>query len=170
MKTKKIVSIIAVSLLTLTAYGQKFDIDLTTKQNVYNDSIGYGYDIVKTSPKENTGLFYYSVKVPDGNYKVTVTLGSNRRAAETVVRAESRRLLLEEIATKKGEFKTFTFIVNKRTPLIGNGKSVKIKEREKDCLHWDNRLTLEFNGKAPAVKNIKIEPDSKAITIFLCGN
>lgn len=170
MKTKKIVSIIAVSLLTLTAYGQKFDIDLTTKQNVYNDSIGYGYDIVKTSPKENTGLFYYSVKVPDGNYKVTVTLGSNRRAAETVVRAESRRLLLEEIATKKGEFKTFTFIVNKRTPLIGNGKSVKIKEREKDCLHWDNRLTLEFNGKAPAVKNIKIEPDSKTITIFLCGN
>ena len=34
---------------------------------------------------------YFSVAVPDGNYKVTVTLGSKKRKAETVVRAESRR-------------------------------------------------------------------------------
>ena len=59
---------------------------------------------------------YFSVAVPDGNYKVTVTLGSRKRKAETVVRAESRRLMLENVATKKGQFAEYSFIVNKRSP------------------------------------------------------
>ena len=50
--------------------------------------------------------FFYSVAVPDGNYKVTVTLGSKKRAAKTVVRAESRRLFVEEVTTKKGKVAT----------------------------------------------------------------
>ena len=44
---------------------------------------------------------YFSVAVPDGNYKVTVTLGSKKRKAETVVRAESRRLMVEGVSTTK---------------------------------------------------------------------
>ena len=44
----------------------------------------------------------FSVKVPDGNYRVTVTLGSKKRAAQTVVRAESRRHFSDVITTKKG--------------------------------------------------------------------
>ena len=62
--------------------------------------------------------FFYSVAVPDGNYKVTVTLGSKKRAAKTVVRAESRRLFVEEVPTKKGKFATYSFVVNKRSPRI----------------------------------------------------
>ena len=46
--------------------------------------------------------FSYTVQVPDGNYRVTVTLGSRRRAAQTVVRAESRRHYFDAISTKKG--------------------------------------------------------------------
>ena len=114
--------------------------------------------------------FYYSVAVPDGNYKVTVTLGARRRAARTVVRAESRRLFVEEVATKKGQYATRTFIVNKRSPRIDDRTVVKIKEREKDYLNWDDSLTLEFNGAAPAVRSISIEPDTTALTVFLCGN
>ena len=114
--------------------------------------------------------FYYSVAVPDGNYKVTVTLGAKKRAAKTVVRAESRRLFVEETATKKGKYVTCSFIVNKRSPRIDDRTVVKIKEREKDYLNWDDSLTLEFNGAAPAVKSITIEPDTTALTVFLCGN
>jgi len=114
--------------------------------------------------------FYYSVAVPDGNYKVTVTLGAKKRAAKTVVRAESRRLFVEETATKKGKYATCSFIVNKRSPRIDDRTVVKIKEREKDYLNWDDSLTLEFNGAAPAVKSITIEPDTTALTVFLCGN
>lgn len=110
--------------------------------------------------------FYFSVPVDDGNYLVTVTLGAKKRAAQTVVRAESRRLMVENCVTKKNHYETWRFIVSKRSPDHG----VKLKEREKDYLNWDELLTLEFNGSAPAVKSIRIEPDTTAVTVFLCGN
>ena len=110
--------------------------------------------------------FYFSIPVDDGNYLVTVTLGAKKRAAQTVVRAESRRLMVENCVTKKNQYETYRFIVSKRSPDHG----VKLKEREKDYLNWDELLTLEFNGSAPAVKSIRIEPDTTAVTVFLCGN
>ena len=124
------------------------------------------FELNKTSDQP----FFFSVAVPDGNYKVTVTLGSKKRAAKTVVRAECRRLFVEEVATKKGKYATYSFVVNKRSPRIDDNMEVKIKEREKAYLHWDDSLTLEFNGAAPAVKQIVIEPDTTAMTVFLCGN
>ena len=114
--------------------------------------------------------FYFSVPVKDGNYKVTVTLGNKKKAGQTIVRAESRRLMIENCITKKGEFLTYSFIVNKRSPKITEGKKVSLKPREYEYLNWDDQLTLEFNGSAPAVKSIHIEPDTTATTIFLCGN
>ncbi len=129
------------------------------------------YDVDIKSPQ------YFSVCVPDGNYKVTVTLGSKKRKAETVVRAESRRLMVENVATKRGQFVDCSFIVNKRSPRFTvttdkgtREETVRLKEREKGYLNWDDSLTLEFNGAAPAVKRITIEPDTTATTIFLCGN
>ena len=114
--------------------------------------------------------FYFSVKVPDGNYKVTVELGSKKRAAQTVVRAESRRLMVENAVTRKGKFETYSFIVNKRSPEIREGLKVTLKPREHDYLNWDDLLTLEFNGQSPAVERVRIEPDTTATTVFLCGN
>ena len=114
--------------------------------------------------------FYFSVPVEDGNYKVTVTLGNKKKAAQTVVRAESRRLMVENCVTKKGKFETYSFIVNKRSQEIPGGGKVSLKPRELDYLNWDGLLTLEFNGAAPAVQRIRIEPDTTATTIFLCGN
>lgn len=149
-----------------------------TQQTVYNDAIGYGYDFIPAWDGRSDKPFYFSVKVPDGNYKVTVTLGSKRKAGKTVVRAESRRLFVEETATRKGETKTVEILVNKRSPkylrIDKNGRtitdSVRLKVREYGYLDWDNRLTLEFNGAAPAISSLRIEPDTTARTIFLCGN
>ena len=114
--------------------------------------------------------FYFSVPVEDGNYKVTVTLGNKKKAAQTVVRAESRRLMVENCVTKKGKFETYSFIVSKRSQEIPGGGKVSLKPRELDYLNWDSLLTLEFNGAVPAVQRICIEPDTTATTIFLCGN
>ncbi len=129
------------------------------------------YEVKITEPT------YFSVQVPDGNYKVTVTLGSKKRKAETVVRAESRRLMVENAATRRGQLVDYSFIVNKRSPgytvVTDKGErheTVKLKEREKDYLNWDDSLTLEFNGASPAVSRIRIEPDTTATTLFLCGN
>lgn len=46
--------------------------------------------------------FFFSVNVPDGNYKVTVVIGSKNEPSSTTVRGESRRLFIENLSTKKG--------------------------------------------------------------------
>lgn len=137
---------------------------------VYSPETGYGYDLQTLPDKEGKTPFFFSVDVPDGNYKVTVTLGNKKRKGMTTVRAESRRLFENGIATKKGEFIERTFVVNKRNTVINERESVKIKPRERQKLNWDNKLTLEFNGEQPAVQFITIEKVENVTTVFLCGN
>ena len=112
----------------------------------------------------------FSVRVPDGNYRVTVTLGSKKRAAQTVVRAESRRNFTDLVTTKKGKFHTFSFTVSKHQVEIDAKRSVMLKPREVYRKNWDDALNLQFCGPAPAVQRIIIEPDTTATTVFLCGN
>lgn len=140
-------------LMSLPISAQNIQLDLSKAQNVRSNA-----------------PFTRNIEVPDGNYKVTVVLGSKKKAGNTVVRAENRRLMVDEVATKKGQFKTVEFVVNKRTPEIEKGKRVKVKDREKNYNTWDNAINLEFTGAAPAVKEVKIERDTTATTIFLCGN
>lgn len=140
-------------LMSLPISAQTIQLDLSKAQNV-----------------KSNAPFTRNIEVPDGNYKVTVVLGSKKKAGKTVVRAENRRLMVDEVATKKGQFKIVEFVVNKRTPEIEKGKRVKVKDREKNYNTWDNAINLEFTGAAPAVKEVKIERDTIATTIFLCGN
>lgn len=114
--------------------------------------------------------FSFAVAVPDGNYRVTVTLGANKRVGQTVVRAESRRHFVDLVTTKKGRYETVSFIVNKHSPMINGQERVKLKPREVGYKNWDDSLTLSFCGPAPAVQRIRIEPDTTATTVFLCGN
>lgn len=155
----------------IMAIAQTFDFDLTKPQPVYTVESGFGYDIVPAPTKKSPNdPFYFSVKVDDGNYRVKVEIGSKKRVGETTVRAEGRRLLAHNVATKKGQFVTYEFVVNKRSPRIDDKSQVRIKDREKAYLAWDDKLTLEFNGDAPAVKSIHIERDDECPTIYLCGN
>lgn len=112
----------------------------------------------------------FAVSVPDGNYRVSVTLGSKKRAAQTVVRAESRRHYVDMVTTKKGRFETYTFTVNKHSPRIDDTQTVKLKPRELDYKNWDDQLNLQFCGPSPAVERITIEPIEEVTTVFLCGN
>ena len=69
---------------------------LTTDR--YSASTDYGFDFVASPTSTDAPTpFFFSLRVPDGNYRVTVLLGSNRRAASTTVRAESRRLFVENL-------------------------------------------------------------------------
>ena len=158
------------SALPLIVAAQSFDFDLTKPQPVYSDETGYGYDVLPVPDKKKPAEpFYFSVKVPDGNYRVKVVLGGKKNS-NTTVRAEGRRLLMDNIETKKAkDTQAFEFTVNKRSPQIDEKTRVKIKDREKNYLAWDNRLTLEFNGALPAVKSIHIEP-ADVPTLYLCGN
>ena len=115
--------------------------------------------------------FYFSVAVPEGNYRVTVTFGDRQAATATVVKAELRRLMVENVETTKGKFATRTFVVNVRTPQISTGGEVKLKDRERttEWRAWDEKLTLEFNGLRPTINSIEIEKVDVP-TIFLLGD
>ena len=163
--------LLALLLIAPAALGaQTFDFDLTKPQPVYNDQDGYGYDVLPAPDKKKPAEpFYFSVKVPDGNYRVKVVLGG-KKGGNTTVRAEGRRLLMDNIVTPKAkDTQEVEFTVNKRSTFIEEGKRVKIKDREKGYLAWDDRLTLEFNGPLPAVRSIHVEP-ADVPTIYLCGN
>ena len=159
------------ALMPGIAVAQAFDFDMTKEQPVYSQEIGYGYDVVAAPDKKKPNApYFFSVKVDDGNYCVRVVLGSKKRVGETTVRAEGRRLMVHNVVTKKGQVETFEFQVNKRSPRIDDKNSVRIKDREKEYLAWDEKLTLEFNGDAPTVQSIHIERDDQVPTIYLCGN
>jgi lysophospholipase L1-like esterase len=137
----------------------------------YSTTTGYGYDMLGVPKKGSKQPFFYSVKVPDGNYLVTVKLGSKKQAGITTVRAESRRLYVQQCATKKGQFVEEKFVVHKRSVRINDKESVKIKDREKTTFTWDDKITFEFNGASPVCESIRIEPAPEdVITVFLCGN
>lgn len=157
--------LISFCLFSMTARAQQvYDFDMTRPMPRYADSLGYGYDVVD-------GSQYFSVLVPEGNYKVTVELGSKKRAATTMVKAEDRRLFVDAVSTKKGEFKSFVFTVNRRSPRIDDKQNVSLDARDMRGLNWDEKLTLEFVGDNPAVKSLHIEPAHDSIpVIYLCGN
>ena len=136
----------------------------------YTPEKGYGYDLLASPDESGDRPYYVSVQVPDGNYRVTVLLGNRKEVGVTTVRAESRRLFLESVPTKKGEFRTFTFTVNKRTPKISDTEAVRIKPRERSKLNWDDKLTIEITGDRPQCAAIRIEPDRRVPTLFLTGN
>ncbi len=160
-----------------------------TPQTIYTDARGFGFinteDInAVTRNKKNTITsdfitspkpFFFAVKIPEGNYDVKIILGDVNGTSATTVRAECRRLFLKNIQTKKGEIKKENFTVHVKDSFIRdkNGNTidkVKLKAREINYYHWDDKLTIEFNDTAAKICAVEIIPNTKATTIFLAGN
>lgn len=116
--------------------------------------------------------FFFSVALPEGNYSVTVTFGDRANDTATTVKAELRRLMVEEARTARGHFETRTFTVNVRRPQISTGGEVKLKDRERttEAWAWDEKLTLEFNNTRPSVCAVEIERADDVPTLFLLGD
>jgi lysophospholipase L1-like esterase len=161
----------------------------------YSDAAGYGFEenvnipapgiapmpatapaIERTGPIEVGALtskerFLFSAKVPEGNYRVTVTLGDPLAESTTTVKAEARRLMLERVQVPKGGQVTRSFCVNVRRPEIaGKGGKVQLDPREPGSLTWDDKLTLEFCDTHPALQRLEIERAEDVATVFLCSD
>ena len=134
------------------------------RDRVYQGNYGY----------EQGGGRRFSVALPEGNWRVTVTLGG-KRLASTTIKAEARRLMLDRVATRAGQRMTRSFVVNTRTPALApppagapGGTAVRLKPAELASATWDDRLTLELLGDA-AVTTIRIEP-ANVRTLYLVGD
>ena len=143
----------------------------------YSDERGFGFeDPVGIRGSENCVTsdkpFYFSVKLAEGNYDVRVELGGDGPGgSDTTVKAELRRLMLQDVHTQGAQLVTRTFTVNVRTPKIAGGGEVHLKGRERtdEAWAWDDRLTLEFNGSHPCLRSIEITRVNVP-TIFLLGD
>lgn len=114
--------------------------------------------------------FYVSAEVPEGVYRVRVSLGSDERDSDTQVKAENRRWMTEMVAVPKGKREFKTFLVHVRNKNLPSGDTVLINPRERGKWIWDGKLTLEFNGSAPAVQEVEINRVKDVPTLFLVGN
>ncbi|RYD32052.1 MAG: rhamnogalacturonan acetylesterase [Verrucomicrobiaceae bacterium] len=153
-----------------------------TPADTFTQERGYGFDLGFTPKAEDRGGdpvrgdfvtgeggFYFSVALPPGNYDVTVLLGDLAGKSDTTVRAESRRLMLENVVTREKQQVSRKFTVNIRQPEYPGGR-VGLKDREKAYLHWDNKLTLEFSGPKPCAAALEIAPAPDASTVYLLGD
>jgi lysophospholipase L1-like esterase len=145
-----------------------------TEASIYS-SASPGFDL-QTVPKVKPNScfsekpFFFSIALPEGNYRITVVLGAEQ-ATVTTVRAEARRLMLEKVVTRPNSSVKRTFDVNLRMAEIGGAEAnrVKLKPRELTNLDWDGKLTLEFNGDHPSFRSLTITP-IKETTIYLAGD
>ena len=115
----------------------------------------------------------FAADLEEGNYDVTIRFGNPVRPTSTTIKAESRRLMIENVETKTGEYETRTFTVNVRQPPITSGGSTSLNSRETGppmSPHWDRFLTLEFNGPQPGVAALWIRPAPAATTVFVAGD
>lgn len=168
-------------LLGQSVVAQRFDFGSGNKrvdaETIYSQTRGFGFEpgaeveCVERSCASKQP-FYFSVAVPEGSYKVTVTFGGVSAATQTTVKAELRRLMLEDVRTAPNKFATRTFTVNVRRPQIAGGGEVKLKDREKtsEAWAWDEKLTLEFSNTHPAIAAIVVERVENLPVVYLLGD
>jgi lysophospholipase L1-like esterase len=79
--------------------------------------------------------------------------------------------MVEKMETENRKFATAEFTVHVRDSIIRPSNSkVRLKPREINYFHWDDKLTLEFNGAQPKVCAVEIEKVDNIPTVFLAGN
>ncbi|SEJ73494.1 Lysophospholipase L1 [Sphingobium sp. AP50] len=150
--------------------------DRPTVVNAFDERRGSGFDAPLPTAKggavQSDKPFVYIQDVPaEGNYRVSVTLGGPEKSV-TTVRAELRRLMLKEIAVPAGDRRRLSFIVNIRTPHLPHGGRVFLNQPRETITEadaWDRRITLEFTGKMPAVREVSVEPVNRP-TVYLLGD
>ncbi|HKE96433.1 MAG TPA: rhamnogalacturonan acetylesterase [Povalibacter sp.] len=142
-----------------------------TAETTYDDARGYGFEPARSDSGQR-----FSVKLPEGTYRVSIRFGDPKSDSVTTIRAETRRLMLERVVTARGKFATREFVVNVRIPALPppplnapGGSAVRLKPAELTTTSWDDRLTLEFLGGRARVAALTIEPVTVP-TIYLAGD
>jgi lysophospholipase L1-like esterase len=118
------------------------------------------------------------VKVPEGNYRVTVTLGDPQGDSATTIRTEAGHLMAAKIVTSAGKTETRTFYANVRRPQLpppptnapGGTEVHMFLAGEAEARQWDEKLTIEFNGTKPCLAAMEIVKDDHVPTLFTAGD
>ena len=128
--------------------------------------------------------YHYEAETGEGNWTCSLTFGDREFATTNWVKAESRRLMLDKITTKPGEFVTKLFTVNTRNLKLADGSEVRVSGSERRHERWDDKLTLDvFSQKGPGPVETRSGEDALAsfdfkrvtlptppVTVFIAGD
>jgi lysophospholipase L1-like esterase len=153
-------------------YGFDFGSKPTGVERGGNDPLHDGFVTSDSYP------ILFSVKVPEGNYRITVTLGDAQAESRTTIRTEAGHLMAANIVTAPGKFETRTVIANVRRPTLppppANAPGGTIVHMflagEDEAICWDDKLTIEFNGTHPSLCALEIAKADDVPTIFTAGD
>ena len=155
---------------------------------VYSTEKGYGFDFGSRVTgvargadgfvTTNESPFFFSVKVPEGNYRITVTLGDVAGESNTTIRTESGHIMATALVTPPGRTITRTVIANVRRPELppppknapGGSRVHMFLAGEAEARCWDEKLTIEFNGPRPCLVAMEIVKDDAIPTLFVAGD
>ena len=148
--------------------------------DLYSKERGFGFEPGLELKPVRGGVmgspaFYFTTDLPEGNWRVKVTLCGAPGGGVAAVKAELRRLMLGPVQLAENKKLEQTFIVNTRSHHIAaqNGVAagvVKLKaprETTQEAWAWDDRLTLEVDGAVLAA--VEIMP-ARVPTVFLLGD
>ncbi len=134
----------------------------------YSAATGFGFE--PDAPNR------FSVRLPEGNYRVSARFGRVRSRASMSLRTEQRRLMIESLDLSRTRTTERSFIANIRTAALGElpanatgGTQVRLKPREIGAANWDDRLSIEFSPDAAALQLLTIEP-ADVPTLYLAGD
>lgn len=96
---------------------------------------------------------------PNGNYDVTLDLGSDTTAGSTRVAAETGHYLGAASVTAPGQHAWLSFSVNVRAEQHDGGQSAP-----------GNVLDLRLDGTAPQLRGLRLRAAPQAITVFIAGD
>jgi lysophospholipase L1-like esterase len=132
----------------------------------FDVSRGFGFE-----PDAN---WKFSVRLPEGNYRVTLRFDRSRKPTHARVLAEQRRFMIEDLELGKTGLER-SIIVNIRTAALAalpmnatGGTRVALKPRETGSATWDDKLTVEVVGDA-SPRSVSIAPVHLP-TLYLAGD
>ena len=132
------------------------DYSLVSATDLFKPDKGFGWEEIDGIHSSKAGCsaksrMVFKTDIGEGNFDITVTLGSEA-ASTTTVRAQWRRLFLDEIHTNANQTDTRTFTVN-----VNRAES-------------PTTLVLEFIGNNPCISTIEIKRNTTAATIYIAGD
>lgn len=143
----------------------------------YSAERGHGFEPLAVS---SASARYFSVALPEGSYRVTATLGGTPEAGPFTVKAELRRLVLQNTPTVPGRTADASFTVHVRNALIpaspnrpAGQVALRVpRESVDEAWNWDGKLTLEIHGTPAALQalqSLRIEPVTVPL-LFVLGD
>lgn len=152
-------------------YQYDFEAQPDLRQQAYSVETGSGSDNFPNS-SENA----FSLRVPEGDYEVRVSVEGLRDDTRFLVFSEDRRVMSNIRKIDRGGRQTLTFLANVKRPQLepaeqdpAAGPRVGLRGDEDVSRNWDDKLTIALSNNGVQFNQIRVEAVRKP-KVLLAGD